>query len=232
MIVLWVLVGVAALWALVTVVPHLVATGLGLGVARRGRHAGAVALTFDDGPHPTNTRRICDVLEAHGMRGTFFVLGERVRENPRVLCELVERGHEVQLHGLRHRHLWFTPPGVTRSELRETLRLIDETAGIRPTYFRPPWGMCSLPGLLLARGLKLRTARWSVCPEGFWVRRPAEELAERILKRLRPGDVVCLHDAGGFPDTPERVEACLRLLLPKLEERGLLGLGLSEVLAG
>jgi peptidoglycan-N-acetylglucosamine deacetylase len=224
--------GLIGLWALVTVAAHYLTALTGWGTICRGRHTGAVALTFDDGPHPTHTRQICQTLEAHGARGTFFVLAEQVEAHPELLCELIERGHEVQLHGLGHLHLWFTPPWVTARELREALRVIEEVGGIRPTCFRPPWGMRSLFGFVVAHSLKLRTVCWSVCPEGFFVRRPGVELAERTLSRLRAGDIVCLHDAGGFDDTPVRVEECLRTLLPALAERGLLALGLSDVLAG
>lgn len=221
-----------ALWALATVAAHYLTALTGWGTITRGRHAGAVALTFDDGPHPTHTRQICETLEAHGARGTFFVLSEQVKAHPELLCELIERGHEVQLHGLGHLHLWFTAPWVTARELREALGILDAVGGIRPTLFRPPWGMRSLAGFLVTRSLRLRTVCWSVCPEGFFVRRPGAELAKRTLARLRAGDIVCLHDAGGFDDTPVRVDECLRVLLPALAERGLLALSLSEVLAG
>jgi peptidoglycan-N-acetylglucosamine deacetylase len=223
---------IAGAWLLSTVVAHPILLYLGGSVLRRGKSADAIALTFDDGPLPERTRRICRILEEHGARGTFFVLGERVSEHPEILCELVERGHEIQLHGFRHRHLWFTPPWVLKRELRQAIGILDEVAGIRPRFFRPPWGMCGLAGAIIVRSLGMRTVRWSVCPEGFFRPRSPERLAERVLCRIRGGDIVCLHDAGGFDDTPERVAECLAILLPKLREMGLGALALGDVVAG
>lgn len=221
-----------ALWALNGPVAQLVTAGLGAGILRHGKHPSAVALTFDDGPHSDHTNRICDILEAHGARGTFFVLAGNVRRLPHITGALIERGHQVELHGLRHRHPWFSLPGATLRALTSALRIVEDTTGVRPRYLRPPWGMCSLDGLVSARKLKLRVVRWSVCPEGFFRPASAPAMAAHVLERVRGGDIVCLHDAGGFPDTPERVTACLRDLLPRLSGSGLAAATLSEVLVG
>jgi len=221
-----------ALWAVNGPLAQAVTAGLGAGIVRRGKHPSAVALTFDDGPHPHNTGRICDILEANGARGTFFVLAENVRRFPKVADALIERGHQVELHGLRHTHLWFSLPMASLRGLAGALHIIEEATGVRPRYFRPPWGMCSLDGLVSARRLKLRTVRWSVCPEGFLRPPSARAMAEHMLTRAKGGDIVCLHDAGGFPDTPKRVMACLREVLPRLSGSGLSALTLSDVLAG
>lgn len=231
----WVVAGPAALagaWLGSAALAHVVVTRGNRFVIHRGRHPSAVALTFDDGPNPPHTQRICDILESHGAKGTFFVLGRQVDRYPEALGATVERGHEVQLHGHNHLHAWFTPPWLHQADLRRGLEAVERASGTRPVYVRPPWGMCSASGLWIYRRLGLRPVRWSVCPEGFWVKPSVETMVEHIMGRIRGGDIVCLHDAGGFDDTPERVAACLELVLPRLAERGLEATTLSRCIEG
>ncbi len=219
--------GLAASWLANTLGAYAVTKMARLLVVRRTCSADAIALTFDDGPDPRWTPRVCDRLEAAGSRGTFFLLAEKAAAQPDLVRELLERGHEVALHGQSHRPLWLRWPWSVRRDMERGLACLEDLVEGPVEWCRPPWGHCTLDSLWTARRLGLRTALWSVCPEGFVGRHDAEALAAATAS-ARAGDIVCLHDAGGRPDTPRRVLAALDLALPRLEERGLVSRPLSE----
>src|SRR4051794_30497856 len=95
----------AGAWALPAYAPNLPWLAARLGIAMRTAHPGAIALTFDDGPHPEGTPAVLDALDRAGARATFFLVGERVERAPHVAREIVARGHAVAIHGYRHRSL-------------------------------------------------------------------------------------------------------------------------------
>jgi len=219
------------LWAGNTVLADLaIHAWPGAAVYRRD-HPTHLCLTFDDGPHPEFTPRILDILDAHGAKGTFFMVAMRAADYLDIVYDLERRGHEIALHGFEHRHLWSVFPGRAGEWVRAGLELLAELLETVPRLFRPPWGKTTLEAHLAARRLGLTTVFWSVCPEGFLRRPTAEQMAERMARRCRGGDIVCLHDNGGFPDTPVRVIQALEQALPRLCDSGLEAVTVSELLA-
>jgi len=194
----------------------------------------AVALTFDDGPSEW-TAAIAGALEAHGARGTFFVLGPAAERHPDVLARLVRGGHEIGNHLWSHADPERQAPAELRAELDRTAAVVAAATGARPRLARPPY--CGAPAKLAhaARrgGAGLIVIR-SVDPED-WRAESAEAIVERVLADVGPGDIVCLHDgiAPGNRGTPSRAataEAVARLV-PALLERGLRPVTVSELLA-
>ena len=194
----------------------------------------AVALTFDDGPSEW-TGAIADALEAHGCRGTFFVLGPAVERHPEVVARLAAGGHEVGNHLWSHADPLEQDPAEIRAELDRTAQAVGAVTGARPRLVRPPY--CGAPGKVAraaARGGADLVVIRSVDPED-WRAASAGEIVERVLERVGAGDIVCLHDgvAPGNRGTPSRAptaEAVARLV-PALLERGLRPVTVSELLA-
>ncbi|MDI3280153.1 MAG: polysaccharide deacetylase family protein [Bacillota bacterium] len=205
---------------------------LGQGVIRRGpAEGGALALTFDDGPDPRYTPQILDLLAAHGARATFFVVGRKVRAHPKLVQRMVAEGHEVGNHTFSHRHAWWTPPQRVRSEIEEGERAIEEVAGQKPRYFRPPWGGFNLlSGLVALR--RYQVVLWSCEVRDWAAGTTSRRLAEEVLSRAEAGEIVDLHDSGGAPGAAARTVEALRLILPGLAARGLRSVTLSELLPG
>src|SRR5207237_904050 len=84
---------------------------LTLASAWRGpRLSGKAALTFDDGPDPSHTPRVLDVLGAHGITATFFLIGERAAREPALARRIAEEGHDLGNHTWSHRSLWLSGP--------------------------------------------------------------------------------------------------------------------------
>lgn len=155
------------------------------------RSARRVALTFDDGPGRV-TEQVLDALAAHGARATFNVLGRRVERHESLLHRTLEEGHELGSHAFRHDRLAGRPLDAY-SQLRRTNDLLHEAVGIKPRLFRPPYGSVSGSVVAAARVLGLVTVRWDVDPRDYDTP-GADAIHERVMRRVRPGSIVLLHD--------------------------------------
>src|SRR5204863_3298466 len=101
--------------------------------ASRGRRdARRVALSFDDGPDPAWTPRVLDVLDAHAVKATFFLVGERAAREPATVRAIVAAGQEIGSHGWSHTSLWRCGPRRTEHEIAHTTRVLGELAGAPP----------------------------------------------------------------------------------------------------
>jgi peptidoglycan/xylan/chitin deacetylase (PgdA/CDA1 family) len=120
-----------------------------------------IALTFDDGPDRRSTPRFLDLLAAHGVTATFFLLGAHVQREVRLVRDLAAAGHELGVHGWEHRCLALRPPGGLASELIRSRELIEDVTGLEPRWYRPPYGVMTGEGLRAARKAQLQTVLWS-----------------------------------------------------------------------
>ncbi|MEO6875382.1 MAG: polysaccharide deacetylase family protein [Opitutaceae bacterium] len=174
-------------------------------------------LTIDDGPDPVDTPQILDLLDQHQARATFFVIGERAVRYPDLVNDIVRRGHQIGHHTQTHplATFWCASPRRLRAELD---RVIDglRPAGIRPHWFRPPVGIKHflLPAALAARDLQC--VGWSVRSGDVLSREPGSVVA-RVMRQLRPGVIVLVHEGPSMPPAV-RVKA-IALLLGKLAGR-------------
>lgn len=173
-----------------------------------------VFLTLDDGPDLERTPRVLELLANHGAKACFFVIGRKVRANPELARAIVAQGHELGNHTDTHREHWFWSylwRGVAR-ELEGCSRVIKETTGFQPRWFRSPVGWTSPFVYPAARALGLRMLGWSA-----WARdataHDTDAAVDRILTDVRPGAVLVLH--------PELTGlACLEKVLAKLKQLG------------
>jgi peptidoglycan/xylan/chitin deacetylase (PgdA/CDA1 family) len=173
--------------------------------------AAAVALTFDDGPHPATSPRLLDLLRAHDARATFFVLGERAARYPEIVRRMAREGHALGIHGLRHRTLVLQSAREIERDLREARRLIEAAAGARPVrLLRPPYGFKSVTLARVARSLGLTVVAWSVDPRDYDPI-PPDLLLARVRARMRPGSIVLLHERRDAETTLEALPAVLGL---------------------
>ena len=176
------------------VAPFLPGVGFFLPViSRRKTSRRAVALTFDDGPDPDVTLRLLELLRRHGVPATFFVAGARVERNPGLIREILSRGHTLGNHSYHHDPLLMLR---SRAKLREEVARTQDVLSdftVRPLAFRPPVGITNprLPGVLRELGMYCVTFSCRAFDRG---NRRIAGLAEIILKKVRPGDIILLHD--------------------------------------
>jgi peptidoglycan/xylan/chitin deacetylase (PgdA/CDA1 family) len=184
---------------------------------------GHVALTFDDGPDPTSTPEFLRALDELGWRATFFMLGEMVRANPGLAAEVAAAGHEVAVHGDRHRTLLKLGPGATRDDIRRARDVVADATGIQPRWYRPPFGTLSLGGLFTARRIGLDVVLWTTWGRDWRAEATGESVAEEVLAGYVDGGTVLLHDSDctSAPDCWHSALDALPLLAKGFADRGL-----------
>lgn len=201
------------------------------GITRNGGTSSRkVALTFDDGPDPRYTTRCLDILKAHQVCATFFLVGEKVKRYPELAQEIRAQGHDVGNHTWGHRHHWLLSPKKAKVEVREGAGAIMEAIGEPPRFFRPPYGMMNLFSYREAVRLQEQCVLGSI-PVMDWRRgRSADWIIRRITSRLRGGAIVLLHDSGGAEGAPEVMLRALPDIIHETKRRGFQLVSLSEMM--
>ena len=190
-----------------------------------------LALTFDDGPDPTWTPKVLDILKEKNVPATFFVIGWDANRWPQLLRREYAEGHEVGNHTYSHPD-WEDPrlsPTQIRWELNLTERLIESTLGVKSLLFRPPYGIDHQPEfaeevahLPIAQEMgyiivcqKVDPDDWSQLAPG--VPLPAAKIVENVLREAPKGNIILLHDGGG---NRSQTVAALPQLIDALRAKG------------
>jgi peptidoglycan/xylan/chitin deacetylase (PgdA/CDA1 family) len=176
-----------------------------------------VALTFDDGPDPASTPALLALLERNNLRATFFVTGQRAERYPELMADILKKGHTVGNHSYRHSTLaMLCGPAAMRDEIASAQKVL-ERFGIMPLAFRPPVGIMTpaLGQVLTQLGMYAVNFRFRPFDGG---NRRLRNLARFTLGRVRPDDILVLHDLK--PANGHRVDQWLVEI-----ERILVGLG-------
>jgi len=177
-----------------------------------------VWLTIDDGPDREDTPRILEVLQQHTARATFFVLGERVARWPNLVGQIIQRGHQIGHH--THTHpvgsFWCASRARVRRELDDATAVLF-SAGAKVERFRPPVGIKNifLGSELKSRGLNC--VGWTI-RSGDCLGRRAEDIVSNVMRQIRPGAILLLHEGSSVPQHL-RVKV-ISLLLEALAARG------------
>lgn len=201
-------------------------------ISHGDRHNPRVALTFDDGPDPEVTPQVLELLRRHGAHATFFVIGRHAETFPELVRRIAAEGHEIGNHSYAHpRLLNFAPPALLQREIERGRRALQNvTRGTADVSYRPPMGLKSPWLAYVQRRLHLRVVTWSLHARDTG-RRPPELVAGRVLRRIRPGDIVLLHDGHDLPDRQRgTVVAALERILQGLGDKGLEAVTLGELL--
>ncbi|MBB4154751.1 cellulose synthase/poly-beta-1,6-N-acetylglucosamine synthase-like glycosyltransferase/peptidoglycan/xylan/chitin deacetylase (PgdA/CDA1 family)/spore germination protein YaaH [Sphingomonas jinjuensis] len=198
-------------------------------VYRTGYRPGLVALTFDDGPDPTWTPQILDILKAKGVPATFFIVGENALTQRGLLQRLVDEGHEVGSHTYTHPNLATVGPNQVLFELNANQRLFQAFTGHSMKLFRAPYFGDAEPSTadeiepaLQAQERGYISVGLHVDPDD-WKRPGVQAIVDRTIEGVeastpeRSGNIVLLHDSGG--DRSETV-AALPAIIDQLRAKG------------
>ena len=190
---------------------------------------GMVALTFDDGPNLTSTAQVREVLNSHGARATFFEVGKALASEPSLARDLLDDGHVIANHSHSHSMAAWLSPG--NDELVRSQAAFARHLGIRPTFFRPPFGLITRETRQHLEDSGMTCVTWDVAVEDWKLADPAE-IARRVIDAVQPGSIVLLHDGHNGEVSADRrviVEA-LPAILEALASRGLSPVGLDDLL--
>jgi peptidoglycan/xylan/chitin deacetylase (PgdA/CDA1 family) len=160
----------------------------------------SIALTFDDGPSPASTPVLLQLLAKYNLKATFFVIGQQAEQYPELIDQIVAAGHNVGNHSWRHDNLlMFRSIKVLAKDIKQTQDVLAG-AGVRPLAFRPPVGITGPRLRQVMDDQEMFTVNFS-CRIFDRGNRNIKNLADRILARLEPGDILLLHDS--FPQSVE-----------------------------
>jgi peptidoglycan-N-acetylglucosamine deacetylase len=178
-------------------------------------HVPEIALTFDDGPNPYYTPQILAILQRYGIKATFFDVGYLVADYPTIVRQEYDQGNIVANHSWSHPVLTnFSAQGI-QAQLTSTTN-IKATIGVRPTFFRPPYGAINNLVLAQARNLHYTIVMWDGSAED-WNLPGVSTIVNKTLYYARDGAILLLHDGGG--NRAETV-AALPIIISALKSRG------------
>lgn len=175
-----------------------------------------VWLTIDDGPSD-DTPALLDLLDAHGAKATFFLVGERAARSPDLVRRIVRRGHDIGNHSMHHPQAWFWAlgPHRMRTEVAQAQTTLTDIAGSAPRWFRAVVGMANPFTAAAIAPHGLARVAWSARGYDALDGNPARSVA-RIERALRPGAIVLLHEGARHGRNVEQ----LAQLLQRLDELG------------
>jgi peptidoglycan/xylan/chitin deacetylase (PgdA/CDA1 family) len=190
-------------------------------ILRGHRRIPAVALTFDNGPHPEYTAQILAILRKYDVRATWFVVGEQAEQYPELVRAMAQAGHVVGNHTYHHVNLTSIPSGEIANEWCLCNQSITRILGSPPRYCRPPGGAYDVLSMAAAASAGLTTVLWTDDP-GDFLTPGALQVEETVLGQIDAGSIVLLRDGSW------RTVQLLPSLIEHLQRRGLLCYTLEE----
>ncbi|MEM8954696.1 MAG: polysaccharide deacetylase family protein [Verrucomicrobiota bacterium] len=171
-----------------------------------------IALTFDDGPHATNTPRLLDMLKERNVKATFYVVGTNAKQYPHILRRMINEGHEIGNHTKTHPALTKLSDSGVRNELNYCRDAIIGATGVPPVTMRPPYGATSsrLESMVHSE-YGYPSILWSVDPQD-WRKPGPRTVANRLVSGAGPGGILLVHDIhretiDAMPETLDRLLA-------------------------
>ena len=153
-----------------------------------------VALTFDDGPSSAYTPQVLDILQRHGARATFFVLGENAVRNPSILARAAAEGHEIANHTYSHIKMTTAGRETVKREIERTGDIIKSATGFYPTTMRPPYGAINSDLVdMVYNDYGMHAVLWDVDTRD-WQHPGVDKVVSRAVGKAQPGSIILLHD--------------------------------------
>ena len=168
------------------------------------------ALTFDDGPDARYTGALLDGLRARKIKASFFLLGEKIEQNPDLVKRMQEEGHLVGNHTYHHVQLDKLSDAKAREEILKTNNLIYETTGSYPQYMRPPFGAWKKN---LELCVEMMPVFWTIDTLD-WKVQNTEQIIKTVEEKVKDGSIILMHD-----EYKTTVEAALKVA-DSLKEKG------------
>lgn len=166
-----------------------------------------VALTFDDGPHPTYTSQVLDILSQYEARATFFVLGNRIEFHPELLIRMMQEGHEIGNHSWSHPKFTNLTEQEILSQLNKTTAEIEKVVGQQEIIVRPPYGDTNE---FVQQLIPYPIITWTVDTED-WKSRDRDQIIQAVKEQVFDGAIILMHDI--YPSTVAALDEAIDWLI-------------------
>jgi len=145
-------------------------------------------ITFDDGPHPTITPLVLNILDEYNAKATFFCVGENVTKYPDIFNQIINKGHAVGNHTYNHVKGWQTSDAAYLENIKKAAEVIPSN------LFRPPYGRIKPSQIKLLKD-HYRIIMWSILTRDYDKRLNPHNTIKQLNKLIKPGDVIVYHDS-------------------------------------
>lgn len=177
-----------------------------------------VILTFDDGPHPTATKKVLSVLAKHNLKAIFFLVGEKVLKFPDLVIELIKNGHKIANHSFTHsKSLFLKTELEIFNEIKYCQDVIDKfdqsNKGLK--LFRPPYGILKGKMKKIVNDLSLRTMMWSLLSQDYLLNE--KRVIENLKTKMRSNSIIVFHDN---EKTKNKIDSYLKTSIEIIQDKG------------
>jgi len=170
-----------------------------------------VYLTFDDGPIPEITEWVLDILREHGIKATFFCIGDNIEKHPDVFQKVIDGGHNIGNHTFNHCTGWTTEDNAYLENAEACRLSITKRTSADVKFFRPPYGKIKATQAKAIRRLGYKIIMWDVLSADFDTTITPEQCLQNVIKNAANGSVIIFHDS-------IKASANLKYALPKAIE--------------
>lgn len=185
-----------------------------------------IALTFDDGPDVPYTQQVLAVLAKHQVKATFYVLGGNAKANPYLIKEIMKEGHDLGNHSMYHNKMKDRSVEKMAHDIQSVDTILRNLGYQREITFRAPFGITS-PNLITAlQQLNKRMVLFTFLAQD-WTNISAQQIYDNVMKQMKPGLIITLHDGGKRRDNTVKAT---EMLINTLKQQGYRFVTISELL--
>lgn len=176
------------------------------------REDSGISLTFNCAWNDSDIDEIISLLKEYDMPATFFIVGDWAEKFPESVKKLYSAGFEIGNHSYNHAHYNKMSDSEILSDMEKCDRVLLNITGVKPILFRSAYGEYNDRVIKLCESSGRTYIQWSVDSLDYKAS-SAEEITERVLKKVSPGDIILMHNG------TEHTKDALKILLPALKEK-------------
>ena len=189
-----------------------------------------LALTFDDGPDEDFTPQILDILKKYNVKATFYVIGEKVQYNKKIIKREFEEGHEIGNHTYTHINVSKNGYNRINKEIGDTQSVIKSVTGVYPKTFRPPYRAISKDMCEIIKQKNMSIVLWSYVDARDWQSPGVSSIVKSIESGIQNGCIILLHDYNKLRNPKSQTIEALDIIIPDLLEKGYKFVTISELI--
>ena len=193
-------------------------------------HEKILALTFDDGPDEDFTPQILDILKKYDVKATFYVIGEKVQYNKKIVKREYEEGHEIGNHTYTHINVSKNGYNKIRKEIGDTQSAVKSVTGVYPKTFRPPYRAISKDMCEIIKQNNMNIVLWSYVDARDWESPGVSSIVKTIEEGVQNGCIILLHDYNKLRTPKSQTIEALDIIIPDLLEKGYKFVTVSELI--